>query len=392
MARRKLWAFSTGQRGARARVFERRKDGLLYGWTSADPPGYRRPLGHADKDKAKQWAKDQAALLQLGRLDSRVRATVGATFAGFLLDHGPNISANQLAHLTRCGTLWSAFLGTDTELIDVSHSDLQRFVRERTAGRVDAHGARVREPRPVRTRAVQRDLQALRTCCRWATAYRPQPGSPPMLAFDPTKGFRLPAEKNVRRAVATDDRYDALMAVAGQVAPALPVLLVLVHETGRRITPVRKLRRSDLDFDTGPHGAIVWPHETDKQGKLWAAPLTARARQALDRWLAVNPVIGDAVLFPSPQHPTRAMSRWLARDWLHRAEALAGLTPLDGAAWHAYRRAWATKRKGLPVQDVAAAGGWSDYRVLQRIYQQPDFETIRRVVDDATELRDVGKG
>lgn len=47
---------------------------------------------------------------------------------------------------------------------------------------------------------------------------------------------------------------------------------------------------------------------------------------------------------------------------------------------HAYRRAWATARKGLSVTDVAHAGGWSDTSTLISCYQQADDETLPEVM------------
>lgn len=52
-----------------------------------------------------------------------------------------------------------------------------------------------------------------------------------------------------------------------------------------------------------------------------------------------------------------------------------------GGGWHAFRRAWAHQRKGLPVQDVAAAGGWHDVRTLQAVYQGADAEGMKRVAE-----------
>ncbi len=68
------------------------------------------------------------------------------------------------------------------------------------------------------------------------------------------------------------------------------------------------------------------------------------------------------------------------------AEKKAELPKLDGSLWHAYRRKWATSRKGLPDVDVAAAGGWSDLTSLKTAYQQPDTATLYRVVSEPTDL------
>ncbi len=94
-------------------------------------------------------------------------------------------------------------------------------------------------------------------------------------------------------------------------------------------------------------------------------------------------------MFPSPQNARRPVSRHLASRWLLDAEKKAELPKLDGSLWHAYRRKWATSRKGLPDVDVAAAGGWSDLTSLKTAYQQPDIETLYRVVSEAAELREV---
>jgi len=48
--------------------------------------------------------------------------------------------------------------------------------------------------------------------------------------------------------------------------------------------------------------------------------------------------------------------------------------------WHSIRRKWATERKGYPVRDVMEAGGWKNEETLLRSYQQPDAETVKRVV------------
>ncbi len=44
------------------------------------------------------------------------------------------------------------------------------------------------------------------------------------------------------------------------------------------------------------------------------------------------------------------------------------------------RRAFATKRKGMSVQDVAALGGWKGTQVLQTVYQQADVDAMERVL------------
>lgn len=70
----------------------------------------------------------------------------------------------------------------------------------------------------------------------------------------------------------------------------------------------------------------------------------------------------------------------LAGYWLRRAETLAGLPKLERGAFHAFRRLWASERRHLPAQDVAAAGGWRSLQVMRSAYQHADAETVFSVV------------
>jgi hypothetical protein len=72
-------------------------------------------------------------------------------------------------------------------------------------------------------------------------------------------------------------------------------------------------------------------------------------------------------------------------EFLHKAHR-AGLETLKGGLWHPWRRKWATERKDMPLRDLAAAGGWRDPTTLLKCYQQPDEDTMRRVVLEAPKL------
>jgi len=87
------------------------------------------------------------------------------------------------------------------------------------------------------------------------------------------------------------------------------------------------------------------------------------------------------LMFPSHSNPSKPLSRDAFGHWLRDAEEQARLPKLDGSLWHAYRRAWATARKGLSVKDVAHAGGWSDTTTLINCYQQADDETLLEVMN-----------
>ena len=86
-------------------------------------------------------------------------------------------------------------------------------------------------------------------------------------------------------------------------------------------------------------------------------------------------------VFPAPKDPSRPIRGELASRWLMSAEALADLPSLSGGRWHPYRRLWATERRHLPAQDVAAAGGWTDTQALTTIYQHATPDKILEVVE-----------
>ena len=71
----------------------------------------------------------------------------------------------------------------------------------------------------------------------------------------------------------------------------------------------------------------------------------------------------------------------MATEYLRRAERLAGLPRIEAGGWHAFRRAWATVRKSLPLKDVMAAGGWRTPEALRTAYQAADPKTTRKVVE-----------
>ena len=156
--------------------------------------------------------------------------------------------------------------------------------------------------------------------------------------------------------------------------------------------------------DARPYGRLRKRAETDKMGVAQWVPLSASVRAAILAVLDRNPVLGSAPLFPAPRRPGASWTRHHAKDLLERAEiaarkaalkredteAAAALAPLDGSDFHAYRRAWATARKHLPLKDVAEAGGWRSTETLLRCYTQVDEATMLAVVSETRKVRAAG--
>ena len=399
MARRSRWSYSEGSyKDVRVLVFAERH-GMLYGMVREGSRIVEAPhsLGHRDRARAMAWAKQHHDQLRQGACSPNL-PTVGRVFDLYLARQRevyPDAASRARKAQERGAAFWRAVLGPTCHLEeDLDHDTLDRIGRKRQRGEIDARGRSVpaKDRESVGPRAYAADLEWLRACLLWAVVKLVR--GAPLLRRNAMAGYALPTEANPRRPVVTQERYDALQRVAAAVTMEprtdgkrvavrsyLPELLALAHHTGRRIGAIVQLRYRDLRLSEGPHGAIEWPGDTDKMGRTWTAPLNAEARAAVDRALADRPGLGAAYLFPSPRNPRRSVSVDLVSDWLERAERLAELPSHEGSLWHAFRRGWATARKNLPAQDVAAAGGWSDLTCLQTAYQQPDTQTMQRVVE-----------
>ena len=133
----------------------------------------------------------------------------------------------------------------------------------------------------------------------------------------------------------------------------------------------------DVDFQ---NQQIHWRAEWDKKGYEDVVPMSDTVRDALREARKAQRAIGSAPVFPAPKDPTRPCDRHLLDNWLRKAVTLAKVKLEPGGLWHSMRRKWATERKGYPVKDVAAAGGWRDEGTMLTSYQQVDAATIKQVV------------
>jgi integrase len=327
--------------------------------------------------------------------------TLSAVLAAYAKHRTPRKTELERRADRRRTEMWRRVLGAEADPHHVSLAAWERFIDARSAGAIDARGRRVPPGlrRPVRRRTVEADCAWLRWVFNWASRWR-LPSGRFLMRENPVRGYEAPKERNPRRPVATQDRYEAVRAVSDRVMMEsrwggravrrsyLSELLDIVNGTGRRLSAVCKLRLEDLRLDEPPHGAIRWPAATDKMGQESTVLVSPAVRRALDRIVRDRPGLGSAPLFPSPGDAAKPTTRHLADKWLRKAEGLAGLEPQRGSLWHAYRRKWATERKHHPDVDVAAAGGWKSVQTLKTAYQQADRETMLRVVLEPEELRE----
>lgn len=381
MADSKCWSRTFGtKRGSRVRVYERVPGGVLQVsvWLSGSGES-RRSLGHRNRDRALREARGlakiqenhgeslatESALLTLGALFGRYVAE------GKYLPDGSLKTAPYLRHIESAGRNIVSHFGEHLPVKELTPARLNQYVRLRRDGSITGSS--------VRTNAIQRELTILKGALNWARGV--YEGGEPLLRDHPLEGLRIPSERDPKRPVVCESTVASLLAAADQVHPYLRTLIVLARTTGRRLSAILGLRWDDIDF---ADGTIRWRAEHDKLRKTWVVPAARLALEELSRFRSSHPGVGQVPIFPHPRrerHQDGPVTRHLAAYWLKRAYEVSGAPKPDGSMWHAFRRLWATERKGLPVKDVAAAGGWKDVTTLITCYQQPDQDTLRAVVD-----------
>jgi integrase len=381
MTTRKRWSKSIGERGRKVRLYEARPGGTIMRSMWIDGKEVRKSLGHRDKDMAVRQAYEMLAGLHSNEsaFDSET-LTLGMLERLYLESptHRAKKARTQVADQRRLKRV-VAFLGANRMVVSLSESDVRRYQMARKAG--DPNLRAVAPGAPVRDRTVQYDLIGLQLALNWAVRERTSSGRR-LLRENPLHGVRLPREKNPRQPVMTHDVYLRLLEVADRVHPLLKLALVVAEGTGRRISAWENLRWDDVDFAAG---TIRWRAEHDKKGYEQVVPMSDAVKEALLDARRAQKTIGNAPVFPAPKNPAVPCDRHLLDNWLRRCFPLAGVELEKGGLWHTLRRKWATERKGYPVKDVAAAGGWQDVETLLKSYLQTDPDTVKQIVMHPTQ-------
>lgn len=402
------WACALGTRGARVRLFEKRSGGGF--WRAVWVPGgpdvrgrwKRKSLQTEDRAEAERLGRSLVAELLLGRRpDAKEPVCLGELWRRYaascptLADNAPATKADA-ALRARC---LLAFFGEKRDVTSLSHDDVVNYTNVRLAGGLvipGLHPDMTRTLKPVGKRSVQADLKLLVMMLRWATTVRLDDRRTPWLDRSPLVGVRLPREQAPRRPVATWERFQSTVETTRQLEAqsaseperrrwqTLRCVLLIAESCGRRLSAVRLLTWSDVDFGAQ---VIHWPAASDKARVAWTAPLPETAATALHDFQRVTGCIAGPI-FTMPDAPDRVPSRHWFGWVLSEAERAAGLPKLSGGLWHPLRRKWATERMHLPLKAVATAGGWLDTATLMQCYQQPDQAMLKAVMDEPRKLRE----
>ncbi len=275
-----------------------------------------------------------------------------------------------------------AYFGADYDVERLSTDSQRRYERARAAGGLRHRHERrvvrfgrvhvdtvVHVSQPTRARSAEADLVLLHAMLNWATTVRdPSAASGTRsLGVNPLKGIGRRPEKNPRRPVTCQERFDATRrAIQRRSAQApdgsaerhkwirLELALVLAEATGRRIGAIRQLRWEDIDY-AAP--AITWRADADKMGVLWTIDLSPPLVAELRRFQARLGTVGGWV-FPAARFPDQPTDRWAMVKCLLQAERDAGLQKLVGGVWHPYRRKWRwNERTGPCAMSLQSAAG-----------------------------------
>lgn len=341
----------------------------------------RKSLGVRDKQVAMQRGYELLrSLLANDRAIEERSLTVGLLARLYLESpkHGSKKDRTQRHDERKLEEPVVAFLGKATRVEVLSASSVERYVMARRSGEASLIG--VTPGRRVGNRTIQADLIVLRSAIRWAVGERTRTGQR-LLREDPLAGVQFPREQNSKRPVMQHDEYLKLLEVANEVSPLLRLALIIAEGTGRRNSACRKLLWRDVRFD---EGMIHWRAENDKKGYEQVVPMSQGVHDALLAQQALTGAGPDAPVFPGWKRPTEPRGRHSFDRWLRLAYERAELKPQPGGMWHPVRRKWVTERKGYPVADVAAAGGWRDEKTMLRSYQGTDPDTVRQIVLNPT--------
>ena len=154
------------------------------------------------------------------------------------------------AENTRRAEMWARVLGSEKDLHKLTLGEWERFDLARRSGAIGPRGRPDAKRRSVRSRTVGADQEWLRGVIRWAITWQDD-SAQYLMRENPMRGYGISKERNPKRPVATQDRYEAVRAVSDSVTmdlrrngrrfavrSYLSEILDIVNGTGRRVSAV----------------------------------------------------------------------------------------------------------------------------------------------------------
>ena len=388
-SRKRAWSYSVGERGRnRVRAFEHPKTKRIYlevyeTIARGQKPRIKRvSLGHGDREQGKADAERLAAQLRSEIVAPNARLTLHALFDMYAKEVTPAKGRGKQQHDRTTMRLMLRAFGPDRDPLTLGLRDWNRYIAERRSGRLAPVGPKGHKRREgVNNRQIGFDLTMLRAALRWATMAGDGHGGA-LLERNPCAGFPIPTESSPGRPRMPEERYQSMLAVANEVHPKFKLALILANETGHRLSSIRQLVWSDIQWEASN---VRWRGETDKEETAHTTPLTPIAREALAVARDQSGTIGVRFVFPEERRmhgstEARPRSRHTFAKWWQKAEALAGLAHDDRWGWHSMRRKFASELRNAPLRDVCDLGGWKSAATVLTCYQTPDPISMRRAL------------
>jgi integrase len=175
--------------------------------------------------------------------------------------------------------------------------------------------------------------------------------------------------------------------------PASALAIYASLELGWRKGECLTRRWEDVRWNQGSHGAIHVGSRLDesrqatwktKKRRARTIALTAALRQVLQEWWMRLGRPQKGWVFPSPYHPESHLG-----SYTKGLKAACARAKIPVVHPHALRHSWATRAAiiGVPRMVAMAIGGWTDPRVLEKVYQH----SITEVEVEAVQAVSLGR-
>jgi integrase len=388
------WTASLGARGNRVRVHQLQPGGTFYrDFGGGNGKGRRKSLGTTDKQVALERAK--LALAEwIKRSQYTEYQSTDKVSLGFLWELYQSANAewrdNAISSQRddkRRAKLLIAFFGDSYDVMRFSENEQRRYEGARRQGFALQDGTVVKG---VRQSTIWADIVLLHSMLRWgATKYRLASSGKPLLSDNPLSGVKNRKESSPLRPVANDERYEKLLAATFNLESdplqkfpekwrCLRLFLKVANVTGRRLSAIRHLQWSDINFDLRE---ITWRAEFDKKGREATLPLGDRIAEELAKVHEERGRPFDGWLFPAIKNKEKPVDKRVLTDWMILAEQRANLPKLKGGVFHPFRRKFASDNQAEPVKQVMVLGGWKDQKTMQTCYVQVSNDQLRALAN-----------
>lgn len=395
-----VWSYNAGERGTNwVRAYEKVRGGIIMlewfdvpqderGQPRRDPETgkplrikTRQSLGHRDRDKAEQAAKEKAAELLSGSSSARV-VSLRQLIDHYLREVTGTKNESKRKHDHRAARVFVAYFadranagekerGPQRHPATLDGQDWAGFIAARRAGTITGW------ERPCRNNQIQLDLKFLLSVLHWASGA--DDDAPHFLARNPWRWERrraqkmvMPKEKDPRRPGISEEQHQRVI----QHSPNWRFALVaeLCRATMHRMNSVRQLRKADVDLEAG---RVRWRGEHDKTGRELITPLPPEAVEAIR---SAPPVLSPW-LIPSEKDPSRPVSRSVLNDWMQKVKERAGVD-VDRLGFHAYKRAGIRTKefRALPPKVQEQLTG-TTHAMLRAVYDEVPFEELAEAME-----------